>query len=70
VGIILTGMGSDGAKGMAAIKAAGGVTIAQDEASSVIYGMNRVAVERGAAARVMGLDDIAPAMRDLARRAP
>lgn len=70
VGIILTGMGSDGAKGMAAIKAAGGATIAQDEASSVIYGMNRVAVEKGAAARVLGLDDIAPAMRDLARRAP
>ncbi len=66
VGIILTGMGSDGAKGMAAIKAAGGATIAQDEASSVIYGMNRVAVERGAAAHVLGLDDIAPAMRDLA----
>lgn len=67
VGVILTGMGSDGAKGMAAIKAAGGATIAQDEASSVIYGMNRVAVEKGAAARVLGLDDIAPALCELAR---
>lgn len=70
VGIILTGMGSDGVKGMAAIKAGGGVTIAQDEASSVIYGMNRVAVEKGAVARILGLDDIALVMRDLARGLP
>lgn len=66
VGIILTGMGSDGARGMAAIHAAGGDTIAQDEASSVIFGMNRVAIERGAAKQVLPLDLIAPAMGHLA----
>lgn len=68
VGIILTGMGRDGARGMAAIKDAGGTTIAQDEASSVIYGMNRVAVEQGAVERVLALDAIAAAMAELAGR--
>lgn len=68
VGIILTGMGRDGARGMAAIKTAGGTTIAQDEASSVIYGMNRVAVEQGVVDRVLALDAIAAAMTELAGR--
>ena len=66
VGIILTGMGSDGAKGLACIKAAGGTTLAQDEASSVIYGMNREAIERGAVQRVLPLDEIAATMVQLA----
>lgn len=66
VGIILTGMGSDGAGGLASIKAAGGTTWAQDEASSVIYGMNRVAIERHAVQRVLSLDEIAGAMVQLA----
>lgn len=66
VGIVLTGMGSDGAKGLACIKAAGGRTLAQDEASSVIYGMNRVAIEGGAAERVLPLDEIAATMVRLA----
>lgn len=47
VGIIMTGMGSDGTRGMAAIQAYGGITLAQDEASSVIYGMNATAVAAG-----------------------
>jgi two-component system chemotaxis response regulator CheB len=62
VGIILTGMGSDGARGLARVKAAGGTTWAQDESSSVIYGMNRVAIESGAVQQVLALDDIAAAM--------
>lgn len=62
VGLILTGMGSDGARGLAAIQAAGGHTIAQDEDSSVVFGMNRVAIERGAAEEVLPLSGIAPAM--------
>lgn len=56
---LLTGMGRDGAQGLLAIRRAGGFTIAQDEASSVVYGMPREAVELGAAERVMSLDDIA-----------
>jgi two-component system, chemotaxis family, protein-glutamate methylesterase/glutaminase len=59
---LLTGMGKDGAAGMAAIRRAGGVTIAQDEATSVVWGMPAAAVERGAASQVLPLADIAPAL--------
>jgi two-component system chemotaxis response regulator CheB len=48
VAVVLTGMGCDGAEGLAAVAAAGGRTIAQDEQSSGVYGMPRVAAERGA----------------------
>lgn len=53
VGMVLSGMGHDGAAGLAAIAAAGGRTWAQDEASSLIFGMNRIAIERGAAQHVL-----------------
>jgi two-component system chemotaxis response regulator CheB len=66
VGVILSGMGSDGAEGIAAIRAAGGVTIAQDEESSAIYGMPRAAVEHGAEL-VLPLTEIASALLGLAR---
>jgi len=55
---------------MAAIAAAGGVTIAQDEASSVVYGMPREAVALGAAQQVLPLEQIAPALAALASSRP
>ncbi|KOP23548.1 chemotaxis protein [Hapalosiphon sp. MRB220] len=60
VGILLTGMGKDGAEGMQAIAQAGGFTIAQDEASSVVFGMPKAAVELGAAQQVLPIQAIAP----------
>ena len=59
IGIILTGMGSDGADGLQAIKAARGIVIAQDQATSVIYGMPRAALESGCVDRVLPLEQIA-----------
>jgi two-component system chemotaxis response regulator CheB len=58
VGVILSGMGDDGVDGIRAIKSAGGMTLAQDAKSSVVYGMNRLAVERGHVNRVVALADI------------
>lgn len=66
VGVILTGMGRDGATGIARIRQAGGVTIAQDETSSLIYGMNRVAVESGDIQHLVPLNEIAGTMQRLA----
>lgn len=59
-GILLTGMGNDGAKGLLELKESGAHTIAQDEASSVVFGMPKEAIKLGAADRVMGLDKMAP----------
>ncbi len=59
IGLIMSGMGDDGVIGMQAIRSAGGVTLAQDAKSSVVYGMNRVAVERGIIDRIVPLADIA-----------
>jgi len=58
VGVILTGMGSDGAEGLLAMRRAGARTIAQDQASSVVYGMPRAAMEAGAAEMQLPLDRI------------
>lgn len=66
VGVLLTGMGRDGAEGMVDIAAAGGFTIAQNEASSVVFGMPKVAVELGAVQQVLPLEQIAPALVILA----
>ncbi len=61
VGVMLTGMGADGADGMLAMRKAGARNIAQDEASSVVFGMPKVAFERGGAERLVPIDDIASA---------
>ncbi len=57
--ILLTGMGADGASGLCAVHEAGGDTIAQDEASCVVFGMPRVAIERGGARHIAPPEDIA-----------
>jgi two-component system, chemotaxis family, protein-glutamate methylesterase/glutaminase len=59
LGIIMTGMGDDGARGLGEMKAAGAATIAQDEASSVVFGMPKEAIARGAAGKVVSLDALA-----------
>jgi len=64
VGLILTGMGEDGADGIRRIKAAGGSTIAQDEATSAVYGMPKRAVETGCVDSVLPIDDIADGIMD------
>jgi two-component system chemotaxis response regulator CheB len=62
IGVILTGMGKDGADGLLDLRQAGATTLGQDEASSLIYGMPRVAFERGAVSRQLPLTEIADAI--------
>jgi two-component system response regulator WspF len=62
VAALLTDMGQDGARGLAALRQAGWLTIAQDEATSVVYGMPRAAVEINAACRVLPVGEIAAAI--------
>ena len=64
-GVILTGMGKDGARGLLSMKNAGAKTIAQDEASSVVWGMPGAAVETGAVDSVLPLELIAPKLRSV-----
>ena len=73
-GVVLTGMGGDAAKGAKAIKAAGGYVLAQDEATSMIFGMPAEAIKAGAVDEILALDDIAGAIEKrlgkLSRLAP
>jgi two-component system response regulator WspF len=69
VGVLLTGMGRDGAEGLLAMRRAGQTTIAQDQASSAVYGMPRAAAELDAAQMILPLAKIGPFLRStLGRR--
>jgi two-component system chemotaxis response regulator CheB len=67
IACLLTGMGRDGAEGLLAIRRAGGMTLVQDEESSVVFGMPREAIELKAATSVLPLDRIAPCLVSLAQ---
>ena len=67
VGVVLTGMGADGCRGLLDIRRAGGTTISQDRATSIVFGMPRVAVELGAAQRVLPVAEIPDALVQAAR---
>ncbi len=62
VGAILTGMGADGAKGLLTMHKAGAYTIAQDEATSIVFGMPKEAIKLGAADKVLPLYDVSGAI--------
>lgn len=68
IAALLTGMGKDGARGLLEIRESGGYTVAQDEASCVVYGMPREAAEIGAAEEVLPLEEIGPALLAQARK--
>ena len=70
IGCLLTGMGRDGAAGLLAIRHAGGLTLAQDEASSVVFGMPREAIQLGAAQHVVALQRVAGTLLELAGAIP
>lgn len=65
IGVLMTGMGDDGAQGLKSLHEAGGVTIAQDESTSTVFGMPREAIEMGAASHILPLPDIAPAINQM-----
>lgn len=67
MGIILTGMGSDGVKGMTAIRKSGGITVGQDEASCAVYGMPRRCAETGVLQRVVPLGDVSQVILEALR---
>jgi two-component system chemotaxis response regulator CheB len=67
IGVVLTGMGDDGAKGLLALRERGGRTLAQDEATSAVFGMPSASQRLGAVTELLALGDIAPAVMRAAR---
>ena len=65
---LLTGMGRDGAEGLVGLRAAGATTFGQDAATSVVYGMPRIAKEWGGVQRELPIDRIGPALLEAARK--
>lgn len=65
IGLVMTGMGRDGAAGLTAIKHADGITLAQDKDSSVIFGMPKAAIDAGVVDEILALDDIAARLASL-----
>lgn len=68
IGVLLTGMGDDGALGLKAIHDRGGMTLVQDQATCVVYGMPAVAMQLGAADAALPLDRVAPTLCDIVKR--
>jgi two-component system chemotaxis response regulator CheB len=68
IACLLTGMGRDGAAGLLALRRAGALTLAQDEATAVVFGMPKEAIQIGAVKQVLALDQIAPALAAVAHR--
>ncbi|MCX8006541.1 MAG: chemotaxis response regulator protein-glutamate methylesterase [Coriobacteriia bacterium] len=67
IGVLLTGMGDDGARGLKSLRDAGALTIAQDETTSTVFGMPKAAIELGAARKVLPVQHIADALKAAAR---
>lgn len=68
LGVILTGMGQDGVRGLRKLKALGGYVVGQDEATCVVYGMPRAAAKESLVDRVLPLDDVPHALAQLTQR--